>query len=157
MALKNSIEEAAKRYPNQRSAIMPALFLAQKEHGFLSGDLLKEVAGILDVPEIWVYEVSTFYGMFHPGPVGKFHIKVCTNLSCQLLEAESLLAHLEKKLAIETGGTTPDGMFTLSSVECLGACEGAPMMQVNNGYFHMNLTTARIDVILEGLRKEAAE
>ena len=103
MALKNSIEEAAKRYPNPRSAIMPALFLAQKEHGFLSGDLLKEVAGILDVPEIWVYEVSTFYGMFHTEPVGKFHIKICTNLSCQLLEAESMLAHLEKKLAIETG------------------------------------------------------
>ena len=95
MALKNSIEEAAKRYPNPRSAIMPALFLAQKEHGFLSGDLLKEVAGILDVPEIWVYEVSTFYGMFHTEPVGKFHIKICTNLSCQLLEAESMLAHLE--------------------------------------------------------------
>jgi NADH-quinone oxidoreductase subunit E len=156
MALKNSIEEAAKRYPNQRSAIMPALFLAQKEHGFLSGDLLREVAGILDVPEIWVYEVSTFYGMFHTEPVGKFQIKICTNLSCQLLEAESLLAHLEKKLAIETGGTTPDGIFTLSSVECLGACEGAPMMQVNNGYFHMNLTTARIDEIIEGLRKEEA-
>ncbi len=157
MALKNSIEEAAKRYPNPRSAIMPALFLAQKEHGFLSGDLLREVADILDVPEIWVYQVSTFYGMFHTEPVGKFHIKICTNLSCQLLEAESLLAHLEKRLAIEAGGTTPDGMFTLSCVECLGTCEGAPMMQVNNGYYHMNLTTARIDEILEELRKEAAE
>ncbi|MCH7487483.1 MAG: NAD(P)H-dependent oxidoreductase subunit E, partial [Proteobacteria bacterium] len=84
MALKDSIEEAAKHYPNQRSAIMPALYLAQKEHGYLSGGLLKEVAGILDVPEIWVYEVSTFYGMFHTEPVGKFHIKICTNLSCQL-------------------------------------------------------------------------
>ena len=157
MELKTSIEEAAKRYPNQRSAIMPALFLAQKEHGFLSGDLLREVADILDVPEIWVYQVSTFYGMFHTEPVGKFHIKICTNVSCQLLEAESLLAHLEKSLGIEAGGTTPDGMFTLSCVECLGACEGAPMMQVNDGYFQMNLTTARIDVILEGLRKEAAE
>ena len=157
MALKNSIEEAAKRSPNQRSAIMPALFLAQKEHGFLSGETLKKVAGILDVPEIWVYEVSTFYGMFHTEPVGKFHIKICTNLSCQLLEAENLLAHLESRLAIKAGSTTPDGMFTLSCVECLGACEGAPMMQVNGGYFHMNLTTARIDEILDGLRKEAAE
>ena len=117
MALRNSIEEAAKRYPNPRSAIMPALYLAQKEHGYLSGDLLKEVAGILDVPEIWVYEVSTFYGMFHTEPVGEFHIKICTNLSCQLLEAESLPAHLEKRLAIEAGETTPDGMLTLSCVE----------------------------------------
>ena len=156
MALKDSIEEAAKHYPNQRSAIMPALYLAQKEHGHLSGGLLKEVAGILDVPEIWVYEVSTFYGMFHTEPIGKFQIKICTNLSCQLLGAESLLAHLEKRLAIEAGGTTPDGMFTLSGVECLGACEGATMMQVNDGYFHMNLTRARIDEILDGLLKEAA-
>ena len=95
--------------------------------------------------------------MFHTEPVGKFQIKICISLSCQLLEAESLLAHLEKKLAIETGGTTPDGMFTLSSVECLGACEGAPMMQVNGGNYHMNLTPARIDEILEGLGKETAE
>lgn len=157
MELKNSIEEAAKRYPNPRSAIMPALFLAQKEHGFLSGETLKEVAGILDVPEIWVYEVSTFYGMFHTEPIGKFHIKICTNLSCQLLGAESLLAHLEKSLGVEAGGTTPDGMFTLATAECLGACEGAPMMQVNDGYFHMNLTPAGIDEILDGLLKEAAE
>ncbi|MGE4562070.1 MAG: NAD(P)H-dependent oxidoreductase subunit E [Rhodospirillales bacterium] len=157
MALRSSIEEAAKHYPNSRSAIMPALYLAQKEYGHLSGDLLREVADILDVPEIWVYEVSSFYGMFHTEPVGKFHIKICTNLSCQLLEAESMLAHLEKELAIEAGTTTPDGRFTLSCVECLGACEGAPMMQVNDGYFHMNLTTARIDEILVGLRKEAAE
>ena len=157
MALRNNIEEAAKRYPTARSAIMPALYLAQKEHGFLSGDLLKEVAGILDVPEIWVYEVSTFYGMFHTKPIGKFHIKICTNLSCQLLDADSLLAHLENRLEIDAGGTTPDGLFTLSCAECLGACEGAPMMQVNDGYFLTNLTTARIDGILDRLRKEAAK
>ena len=157
MALRDSIIDAAKHYPNQRSAIMPALYLAQKEHGHLSGDLLKEVAGILDVPEIWVYEVSTFYGMFHTEPVGKFQIKICTNLTCQLLDAEVLLAHLESRLGIEAGGTTPDGLFTLSCVECLGACEGAPMMQVNDGYFHMNLTQAGIDEILDGLLKEAAE
>ena len=157
MALKDSIMEAASHYPNQRSAIMPALYLAQKEHGHLSGELMKEVAGILDVPEIWVYEVSTFYGMFHTEPVGIFHIKICTNLSCQLLGADALLAHLEQRLAIEAGGTTDDGLFTLSGVECLGACEGAPMMQVNDGYFLINLTTDGIDGILDGLVKEAAE
>ena len=101
MALKNSIEEAAKRYPNPRSAIMPALFLAQKEHGFLSGDLLKEVAGILDVPEIWVYEVSTFYGMFHTEPVGKFHIKItiqCNELSkIKSIEANRKIFSILKK------------------------------------------------------------
>ena len=157
MELRDRIEEAAKHYPNQRSAIMPALYLAQKEHGHLSGELMKEVAGILDVPEIWVYEVSTFYGMFLTEPVGKFHIKICTNLSCQLLEADSLLAHMEKRLGVEAGGTTPDGLFTLSCVECLGACEGAPMMQVNDGYFLINLTRDGIDEILDGLLKEAAE
>ena len=157
MALKDSIEEAASHYPNQRSAIMPALYLAQKEHGHLTGELMKEVAGILDVPEIWVFEVSSFYGMFHTEPVGKFHIKICTNLSCQLLGADNLLIHMEQRLSIKAGGTTDDGLFTLSCVECLGACEGAPMMQVNDGYFHVNLTTEGIDGILDGLVKEAAE
>lgn len=157
MALKDSIMEAASHYPNQRSAIMPALYLAQKEHGHLSGELMKEVAGILDVPEIWVYEVSTFYGMFHTEPVGKFQIKICTNLSCQLLGADALLAHMEQRLKIKAGATTDDGLFTLSVVECLGACEGAPMMQVNDGYFLINLTTDSIDGILDGLEKEAAE
>ncbi len=154
--LKAKIEEAAGRYPNRRSAIMPALYLAQKERASLCGEVLLEVAEILDVPEIWVYELATFYDMFHTEPIGTYHLQVCTNVSCQLLEADNLVAYLASKLGIECGGTTPDGLFTLAAAECLGSCDTAPVMQVN-GVFHENLSEKRIDELLEKLRAEAAE
>ena len=154
MDLRERIEEVAGRYPNRRSAIMPALYLAQEKYAQLSGDVLLEVADILDVPEIWVYELATFYDMFHTEPVGKFHLQLCTNVSCLLLEAEKLVDYLESTLGIERGGTTSDGLFTLSAVECLGSCETAPVMHVNEA-FHPNISEARIDGILEKLRCEA--
>ena len=156
MGLREKIEEVAGRYPNRRSAIMPALYLAQAENAALSGDVLLEVADVLDVPEIWVYELATFYDMFHTEPVGTFHIHVCTNVSCLLLEAEGIVAHLESRLGIERGDTTPDGLFTLSTAECLGSCDTAPVMQVNYA-FHENLSERRIDEILEKLRGAAGE
>ncbi len=156
MGLRDKIEEVAGRYPNRRSAIMPALYLAQAEHARLSGEVMLEVADILDVPEIWVYELATFYDMFHTEPVGTFHIQVCTNVSCLLLEAEGIVAHLVSKLGIERGDTTPDGLFTLSTAECLGSCDTAPVMQVNYK-FHENLSERRIDEILENLRGAAGE
>jgi NADH-quinone oxidoreductase subunit E len=115
-----------------------------------------EVADVLDVPEIWVYELATFYDMFHTEPVGRFHIQVCTNVSCLLLEAEGIVAHLERRLGIERGETTPDGLFTLSTAECLGSCDTAPVMQVNYTN-HENLSARRIDEILENLRGAAGE
>ena len=154
--LRDRIEEIAGRYANRRSAIMPALYLAQERYAELSGEVLLEVAGILDVPEIWVYELATFYDMFHTEPVGKFHLQLCTNVSCLLLGAEKLRAHLEGQLGIERGCTTSDGLFTLSTVECLGSCDTAPVMQVNNAY-HENLCSERIDGILRQLRDEASE
>ncbi len=156
MDLSDKIEEIAGRYPNRRSAIMPALYLAQEQYAQLSGEVLLEVADILDVPEIWVYELATFYDMFHTEPVGKFHLQLCTNVSCLLLEAERLLAYLESTLGIERGDTTSDGLFTLSTAECLGSCDTAPVMQVNYAY-HVNLSEKRIDGILEKLRGEARE
>ncbi len=156
IGLRDKIEEVAGRYPNRRSAIMPALYLAQAEHAKLSGEVLLEVADVLDVPEIWVYELATFYDMFHTEPVGRFHIQVCTNVSCLLLEAEGIVAHLESKLGIERGDTTPDGLFTLSTAECLGSCDTAPVMQVNYK-FHENLSERRIDEILKNLRGAAGE
>ncbi len=156
MGLREKIEEVAGRYPNRRSAIMPALYLAQAENAQLSGEVMQEVADVLDVPEIWVYELATFYDMFHTEPVGRFHIQVCTNVSCLLLEAEGIVAHLESRLGIERGDTTPDGLFTLSTAECLGSCDTAPVMQVN--YInHENLSARRIDEILENLRGAAGE
>ncbi|MBZ7927474.1 NADH-quinone oxidoreductase subunit NuoE (plasmid) [Ensifer adhaerens] len=156
MTMREKIKEAATRYPDQRSAIMPALLIAQREHGYLPGPVLEEVAEILGVERIWVYELATFYTLFHTEPVGNFHLQLCDNVSCMLCHCEDLLRHLEQVLGIEKGGTTPDGMFTLSTVECLGACEMAPVMQVGDNY-HGNLDAAGIDALLDRLRATGAD
>ncbi|APO79199.1 NADH dehydrogenase (quinone) subunit E 2 (plasmid) [Rhizobium etli 8C-3] len=156
MTMREQIEAAAARYPDQRSAIMPALVIAQREHGHLPGPVLEEVADILGVERMWVYELATFYTLFHTEPVGLFHLQLCDNVSCMLCRAEDLLRHLEEVLEIKKGGTTPDGLFTLSTVECLGACEMAPVMQVGNDY-HGNLDVVRIDALLESLRAMARQ
>ncbi|MCA2411225.1 NADH-quinone oxidoreductase subunit NuoE [Rhizobium leguminosarum bv. viciae 248] len=151
MTMREKIKEAAARYPDQRSAIMPALLIAQREHGYLPGQVLEEVADTLGVERIWVYELATFYTLFHTEPVGMFHLQLCDNVSCMLCGAEELLKHLETALAIRKGDTTPDGLFTLSTVECLGACEMAPVMQVGDDY-HADLDVARINALLDRLR-----
>ncbi len=151
MNMREKIQTAAARYPDQRSAIMPALLIAQKEHGHLPGPVLEEIADILDVERIWVYELATFYTLFHTDPVGMFHLQLCDNVSCMLCGAEEVLEHLEVVLGIKKGDTTPDGLFTLTTVECLGACEVAPVMQVGDDY-HGNLDIARIDALLGRLR-----
>ncbi|MBD9375350.1 NADH-quinone oxidoreductase subunit NuoE [Rhizobium sp. ARZ01] len=151
MGMREQIETAAARYPDRRSAIMPALLIAQKAHGHLPGPVLEEVADILGVERIWVYELATFYTLFHTEPIGRFHLQLCDNLSCMLCGAERLLAHMETVLGISKGETTPDGLFTLSTVECLGACEMAPVMQVGDDY-HGNLDVARLDALLDRLQ-----
>jgi NADH-quinone oxidoreductase subunit E len=125
--------------------------IAQKEHGHLPGPVLEEVAEILGVERVWVYELATFYTLFHTEPIGRFHLELCDNVSCMLCGSEALLKHLETTLGIRKGGTTPDGVFTLSTVECLGACEMAPVMQVGDDY-HGNLDAARLDALLESFR-----
>ncbi|MBX5083173.1 NADH-quinone oxidoreductase subunit NuoE [Rhizobium lentis] len=154
MTMREKIEEAAARYPDQRSAIMPALLIAQEEHGHLPGPVLEEVADILGVERIWVYELATFYTLFHTEPVGMFHLQLCDNVSCMLCGSGELLDHLETVLGIRNGDTTPDGLFTLSTVECLGACEMAPVMQVGDDY-HAHLDVARINALLDSLRATA--
>jgi NADH-quinone oxidoreductase subunit E len=156
MNMREQIEAAAARYPDQRSAIMPALLIAQQEHGYLPGPVLEEVADILGVERVWVYELATFYTLFHPGPVGLFHLQLCDNVSCMLCGSDELLRHLEAVLGIEKGGTTPDGLFTLSTVECLGACEMAPVMQVGDDY-HGDLDIVRLDALLGRLRMAARQ
>jgi NADH-quinone oxidoreductase subunit E len=151
MSMREKIEAAAARYPNQRSAIMPALLIAQKEHGYLPGPVLEEVADILGVERIWVYELATFYTLFHTEPIGLFHLQLCDNVSCMLCGSENLLKHLETVLQIKKGETTPDGLFTLSTVECLGACEMAPVMQVGDDY-HGKLDDVRVNQLLDSLR-----
>ncbi len=155
--LKAPIEEFVLRYSTRRSAIMPALTLAQAECGYLSREAMEAVADILGIAPVQVYEIATFYSMYHTEKKGKHHIQVCTNVSCMLLGAERLLSHIEQRLGIKTGESTPDGFFSLSAVECLGSCNTAPVMQVNNEPYHENLSEERIDKVIETLRQKPTE
>ena len=147
---KQRIEEIASRYASKEAALLPVLHLVQREIGFISQDEEKQVAELLAIKPIKVKEVVTFYTMFNQEPIGKYHIQVCSNLSCSLLGAESLIQHLQDKLGIEVGGTSEDKKFTLSTVECLGACEQAPCMMINFDYYE-NLDKEKIDDILDKL------
>jgi len=148
--LLKKIEGLAGRYPHRRAALLPVLHLVQREFGFISPDAEQAVAGLLGIKPIQVREVVTFYTMFSRRPVGRFHFQVCTNLSCSLLGGEQLLTHLEEKLRLLPGETSPDGKFTLSSVECLGACEQSPCLMVNEKLYG-NLDKDKLDELLEGL------
>jgi NADH-quinone oxidoreductase subunit E len=142
------------RFPEgrQRSAVIAGLRAAQHENdGYLTPELIEAVAEYLDLPPIQVYEIASFYSMFETRPVGRHSVSVCTNVSCMLRGAEELVAHVENKLGIRTGESTPDGrIFLKREEECLAACCGAPMMMVDHRYFE-NLTTADVDRILDEL------
>ncbi len=152
--LQEPIESFTRRYPVRRSAIMPALSHAQAEYGHLSREVMQAVAYILDMSPVQVYEIATFYSMYHTKPVGKFHLQVCSNVSCMLLGAEHLLSYIEQQLNLKVGEVSADGIFSLCEVECLGSCHTAPMMQVNNAPYNENLNEQRIDNILQELRKQ---
>ena len=138
------------KYPEdqKQSAVMSTLRIVQEEHNHLTPELMNAVADYLDMAPIEVYEVASFYTMYEHKPVGKHLINVCTNISCLLRDSSSVVDHLQKKLGINLGETTDDGRFTLRSVECLGACVNAPMMQVDKDY-HENLTIKSIDEVLD--------
>lgn len=148
------IKQAAERYPQRKSAILPALTIACKQIGHLNDDIYLEISQAIDVPAVEIAESATFYTMFPKEPVGKYLIQVCCNISCALVAADSLVGYLEQKLEIKKGETTADNLFTLISVECLGSCATAPMMQINDVYYE-NLTRDRVDTILEELRSKA--
>jgi len=139
------------RYPNREAAILPTLYLAQREFGYLSDEAILYVADLLGFTPARIYGVATFYTMYNKKPVGKYHLQVCRNLSCSLMGAEHLIEHVARKIGVKPGETTADGRFTLSTVECLGSCGTAPVMQVNDDYYE-NLTEESIDAILDGLR-----
>ena len=138
------------RYPQgqEKSALLPILHLAQAEHGWLSVEVMDRVAEILRIQPIEVYEVASFYSMFHTEPVGKCLIEVCRTSSCWLRGANDIITYLEHKLAIKVGETTPDGKFTLKAVECLGSCGTAPMLQIGEKFYE-NLTLEKLDQIIE--------
>ena len=147
---KKKIEEIAARYPDARAATMPALWIAQREAGWISPAVCSAVAAQLDLPPAHVLGVATFYTMFKKAPTGRHLIQVCSTLSCSLMGAEHIVNYLERKLGIKAGETTPDGKFSLMKVECLGSCGTAPMMQINDDYYE-SLTKAKIDEILASL------
>lgn len=145
-----------KRYPEgkHKSALIPILHVAQAEFdGWLSPQVMDYVASILKIQPVEVYEVASFYSMFNLKPVGKCLIEVCRTSSCWLRGAEDIVSHLENKLNIKVGQTTPDGMFTLKTVECLGSCGTAPMMQVGADFFE-NLNKEKTDSLLQKFRNE---
>lgn len=150
---KMEIQQLKARYPHPNSALLPALALAQKEAGWLSPEALEEVADAMGLSPAHVGSVASFYTMFNRRPVGRYLVQVCTNISCSLLGAEHVVEHLKRRLGIEVGQTTSDGLFTLLEVECLGSCGTAPMMQVNDTYYE-NLTEERVDQILAELRRQ---
>jgi NADH-quinone oxidoreductase subunit E len=145
------------RYPEgqQKSALLPVLHIAQEEFsGYLTVDIMDYVASLLNIQPIEVYEVATFYSMFYLEKVGKFVIEVCRTGPCAICGGEEILEYLQDTLEIKVGETTADGLFTLKTVECLGACGTSPVMQVNTG-FHEQLTREKIDQILDDLRTSA--
>ena len=141
------------RYPAdyQRALILPVLSMAQREFGWIGRQAVRLVAKTIPVPVTWVEEVATFYTMYNTQPTGRWHLQVCHNLSCSMMGAEIVINHIEEKLGIHRGETTPDGQFTLMGAECLGACGSAPMMQVNDHYYE-NLRLADVDDLIERLR-----
>lgn len=151
-AAKAEIRAVMGNYPEARAAILPALWVAQREHGWIGPELGDQVAETIGVPAVWVHEVLSFYVLYHKQPVGKHVIWMCRSLSCHLRGFGELKAHLESSLGIREGETTADGMFTLKSNECLGACGGAPMVQIDDQYYE-NLDPAKIDEILARIRK----
>ena len=152
--VREEIDRWVAKFPpdRKRSAVISALHAVQHENnGFLTTELMDAVAAYLGLAPIHVYEVATFYSMFETKPVGRHHVSVCTNISCMLRGSQEVVDHVEKKLGIKTGESTPDGRIYLKrEEECLAACTGAPMMMVDH-IFHENLTPESIDKILDEL------
>jgi len=149
-SLRRKIDEVAALYPKRGAALLPVLHLVQREVGCIAAEEERFVALALGLKPVKVREVVTFYTMFLRRPIGKYHLQVCSNLSCSLLGAGSLLEYLQQKLGIEVGETTAEGRFTLSTVECLGACEQAPCLMVNFDY-QGQMDREKIDRLLESL------
>lgn len=147
----SKIESLATKFPQKNSALLPALYIIQDEFGWIPPEAVKQLAKVLDTTPNKIYGLLTFYTMFNTEPVGKYHIQVCRNVSCSLLGAKHIIDYLSKKLKIQPGETTKDKKFTLSLVECLGSCDTAPVMMINDKYFE-NLDKKTVDSILKSLQ-----
>jgi NADH-quinone oxidoreductase E subunit len=143
------------RYPTRRAALMPTLWLAQQEFGWLSLPVQQYVAELMELPLAWVTSVASFYTMYWKEPKGRWHIQVCRNLSCMLRGAGDVLRAVEDRLGIQHGGRTADGRFSLEEVECLASCGTAPCLQLNNAEYHENLDVPRTLALLERLARDS--
>jgi len=146
-------EKLRERFPAgfESSLVLPCVRRIQEERGYVADADIEQLAAFLGVPPIQIEEVLSFYTQFRRKPIGRWHLQFCHNVSCSMNGAERILEHVQQRLGIAPGQSTPDGRYTLSVVECLGSCGTAPMMMVNDGY-HENLTRAKVDELLEGLQ-----
>jgi len=146
-------EKLRERFPAgfESSLVLPCVRRIQEDRGYVADSDIEELAAYLGVPPIQIEEVLSFYTQFRRKPIGRWHLQFCHNVSCSMNGAESILSHVEQRLGVKPGQTTPDGRYTLTVVECLGSCGTAPMMMVNDGY-HENLTFEKVDELLEGLK-----
>ena len=147
---ERQIDELVGRYPERLGALIPVLFLAQQEFGYLTREVFELVADRLDVPTTQVLNTATFYTMLYKKPVGRHHVQICRNVSCFLRGADALTACVKERLGLSNGDVTPDEQFSLELVECLAACGGAPVVRINETY-HENVTKAAFEALLDGL------
>ncbi|MBV6511873.1 MAG: NADH-quinone oxidoreductase subunit NuoE [Ignavibacteriales bacterium] len=145
------VEAAIAKYPQKKAAVMPVLYIVQEQHGWISGEAMTEVARILEMTQEEVLGVVTFYTMYHKKPAGKYHIQVCTNVSCMLRGGYDIYNAVRDKLKLENGGVSEDMLFSLEEVECMGSCGTAPMIAVNEDY-HENIDTEKTLQILDSLK-----
>lgn len=149
----DQIEKIKERYPEVQPAVMPVLWMAQEKFGHVEPEVQKLVANTLDLPESHVQGVASFYTQYYKEKMGKYVLDVCTCLSCQVCGGYDMLHYIEEKLGIKAGETTEDGMFSIQSVECLGACGYAPMMQITNDVYVNHLDKAKVDKVIDTLKQ----
>lgn len=148
------VNDAIKRYPDKQAAVMPTLWIAQEQNGWISNKVMLEVAKVLEINPEDVLGVVTFYTMYHQKPMGKYHLQVCTNVSCMLRGAYDIYENLKKNLSLNNMEVTADQKFSLEEVECMGSCGTAPMIAVNEDYFE-NLSVEKVNKLIEDLKKSA--
>ena len=151
------VEKHISKYPTKMAAVMPVLWMVQEKYKWISTDSMKYVGALLEIPEEHVLGVASFYTMYFKKPTGKYHLQICTNVSCMLCGGAELFKYVSDKLGIKNKEITSDGIFSIEEVECLGSCGTAPMLQVNNGEYYENITHPQMDELISKFRSDASK
>ncbi len=151
------VENHISKYPTKMAAVMPVLWMIQKKYNWISTDSMKYIGELLEIPQEHVLGVASFYTMYFKQPTGKFHLQICTNVSCMLCGGTELFKYVSDKLGIKNKEITSDGIFSIEEVECLGSCGTAPMLQVNNEEYYENLTHPQVDELISKFRSTASK